>query len=110
MRLLLFSRRCGWPKFLRSLLQVWSQILILVGGDEIDTCCDCGFPSRNYGVPRTEVIVLSPALILCRSEAVEGIETYPVTQLMRMIHQCAEALIVRWGPFAPVSLPTLFHG
>jgi len=97
-----------WTKILCVLLHVRRDILILIDGDEVNPGRDSCLPAWDDGVHGAEVVVLTPALIFIGVEAVESVEADPEALLVSVVDECAKAVVVDFGPFAGVSLSSLF--
>ncbi len=83
-------------------------MLVVVGGDEIDTGCDGGFPAGLGGLAGAEVVGFAPALVVLRGEAIDGVEANPEALFMGVIDEGAEAGVVFGGPGAGLALAAFF--
>src|ERR1700726_4621179 len=84
--------------------EISGQIFVLVGGDQVHAGFVSGFPACHHRLARAKVIALVPAAVFGFGKSVESVETNPVTQLMCVIDQGAEALVRRRSPFAGFGL------
>src|ERR1700761_5583198 len=91
--------RVAWPQVLRVLLHVLSEIFILITGNKVYTCCDGGFPTRDYCFPAAVVVVVSPAAIFAGGESIERIEANPIAKIMGVINECSQAFVIGLCPY-----------
>src|SRR5215467_8554288 len=86
-----------WPylSVLRKASYQVEQLLVLVRGNEIDARPDGRLPALANRGGGTEVVVLVPAEVLARREAIERVEAYPISQLVGARDESAQTRVVR---------------
>src|SRR6184192_988403 len=85
------------------------QILILIGGDEVDSGFNSCLPPRLDKLTGTEVVRGPPASIVSGRETVQRVEPDPEAELVRVIHQRAKARGAGRCPLAGAGLAASLH-
>ena len=88
--------------------QKLSEEFVLVGGDEVDTGFDGGFPAGFSRLQGAEVVALAPAVVVFRGEAIDGVEADPEALFVGVGDEGAEAGVVFRGPGAGFALAAFF--
>src|ERR1051326_6101929 len=97
-----------WPFMIRSAYH-GGELFVLIAGNQGHARGDRGLPAQHHGFMAAEVVAFAPALVFAGREAIEGVETDPVAELVRVIDQSTQTTIVFSRPVAGLMMPALVH-
>src|ERR1700691_4651044 len=85
------------------------EVFVLVRSDKIDARSQCRLPADENRFPGTEIIAGVPTRACGWIEAVQSVKTNPISQVVRVVNQRAQAAIVGARPIASLLLAALLN-